>query len=68
MFESTSVLDRAYSTSVAAKKVASQQTYLNKKEEQVNLEKVLAKYSKFFDGELGCYPHKKVTLDIPHDT
>ena len=58
MFESTEVLDRAYS-SVTAKEVTSQQTHLIK-EEQANLEKVLSKYSTIFDGKLGCYPHKKI--------
>ena len=65
MFESTEVLDRAYS-SVTAKEVAAQQAHLTK-EEQANLEKVLSKYSTIFDGELGCYPHKKIKLDIPPD-
>ena len=65
MFQSTEVLDRAYS-SITAKEVASQHTHLAT-EEQANLEKVLAKYSTIFDGKLGCYPHKKIKLDIPLD-
>ena len=63
--QSTEVLDRAYS-SVMANEVEPQQTYLNK-EQQVNLEKILAKYSTIFDGKLGCYPHKKIKLDISLD-
>uniref|UniRef100_A0A7S4ARN9 Uncharacterized protein n=1 Tax=Pseudo-nitzschia australis TaxID=44445 RepID=A0A7S4ARN9_9STRA len=41
LFESTDVLDRTYSK-VTAKEVAAQQRHLNK-EEQANVEKVLAK-------------------------
>ena len=48
--------------------VASQQTHLNKKEQANQLvEKVLEKCSIIFDGELGCYLHKKITLDMPQD-
>ena len=65
MFQSTEVLNRAY-RSVTAKEVASQQTHLNK-EEQANLDRVLAKYRTIFDGKLGCYPHKKIKLDISQD-
>ena len=47
MFESIEVLDtRAYS-SLTVKEVASQHTHLNK-DEQANLEKILAKYSAIF--------------------
>ena len=63
MFELTEVLDRAYN-SVKAKDMASQKTYLNK-EEEANLEQGLAWCSSIFNGELGCHPHKKVTLNIP---
>ena len=63
MFQSAEVLDRAY-RSVTAKEVVSQQIYLNK-EEHVNLERFLAKYSTIFDGKLGCCPCKKIKLNIP---
>ena len=63
MFQSTEVLDRAYS-SITAKEVASLWTHLIE-EEQTSLEKFLTKYSTIFDGKLGCYPHNKIKLDIP---
>ena len=31
------------------------------------MEKILAKYSTIFDEKLGCYPHKKIKLDISPD-
>ena len=65
IFQSIEVLDRAYS-SVATRAVASQQMHLTE-EEQANLEKFLAKYSNIFDGKLGCYPHKKIKLNITLD-
>ena len=43
--------------------VARQQKHLTIAQQQ-DLEKVLEKYSKLFDGTLGVYPHKKVHIEI----
>jgi Reverse transcriptase (RNA-dependent DNA polymerase) len=46
---------------------ASQQTHLTGNQ-QSKLEQILLRYPKLFSGKLGCYPHRKVHLDLKPDT
>jgi hypothetical protein len=46
--------------------VASQQTHLTGNK-QSGLKQILSQYPKLFSGELGCYPHRKVHLDLKPD-
>jgi hypothetical protein len=43
--------------------VARQQKHLNDDQQQ-ELGKLFAKYDKLFSGKLGCYPHRKIHLDV----
>jgi hypothetical protein len=46
--------------------VASKQTHLTDNE-QFELEQILSRYPKLFSGKLGCYPYRKVHLDLKPD-
>ena len=56
------VLDAKYEK-VEIEDVVSQQTHLTE-EQQDDLRRLLSKYTKLFDGSLGCYPHKKFHIDV----
>jgi hypothetical protein len=56
------ILDAKYEK-VDVRDVSSQQKHLTKSQ-QLELEKVLEKYTKLFDGTLGVYPHKKFHIEV----
>jgi hypothetical protein len=51
---------------VSAQEVAQQQTHLSDAQ-QSDLVHVLTQYKKLFSGQLGCYPHCKVHLELKAD-
>jgi hypothetical protein len=62
-YKSTKILHSKYET-VDPEEVALQQnhlTFIQKKQ----LGALLSKYTKLFSGKLGCYPHRKVKLEVP---
>jgi len=62
---STTILDAKYEK-VYVRQVATDQKHLTLSQQR-DLEEVLAKYAKLFDGTLGVYPHKKFHIDIKED-
>ena len=56
------ILDRAYHETDPTT-VASQQSHMSKPEQQ-QFQAVLNKYPNVFNGELGRYPHKKISLKL----
>ena len=59
------ILDAKYEK-VNVHDVSKTQTHLTPFQ-QMELERVLSKYSKLFDGTLGVYPHKKFSIEIKDD-
>jgi len=62
---SNTILDAKYEK-IDVHQVATDQKHLTLAQQR-DLEKVLAKYTKLFDGTLGLYPHKKFHIDIKDD-
>ena len=62
---SNTILDAKYEK-VDVRQVATEQRHLTLSQQR-DLEEVLAKYTKLFDGTLGVYPHKKFHIDIKED-
>ena len=62
---SNTILDAKYEKA-DVREVAESQKHLTL-QQQRQLEEVLAKYEKLFDGTLGVYPHKKFHIDIKED-
>ena len=56
------ILDAKYEETSAAE-VAAKQTHLTDSQ-KADLEKLLSKYSKLFDGSLGKYPHKEFHIEV----
>ena len=61
----TTILDATYNK-VDLDEVINDQKHLNKKQLR-NLNKVLIKFEKFFDGTFGMYPHRKVHIELLAD-
>jgi Reverse transcriptase (RNA-dependent DNA polymerase)/RNase H-like domain found in reverse transcriptase len=61
-YKSTVILHSKYEQ-IDPYHVARQQKHLNE-EQQQELGKLFAKYDKLFSGKLGCYPHRKIHLDV----
>ena len=58
----TEILDAKYEK-VDTSVVAEQQTHLTPVQRK-ELADLLKKYARLFSGELGCYPHKKIHLEV----
>ena len=61
-YATSPVLDAKYEK-VEIEDVVSAQTHLTS-DQQNDLRDLLSKYTKLFDGTLGCYPHKEFHIDI----
>ena len=61
-YKSKVILDRAYQETDPST-VAQQQSHMSKAEQQ-QFQAILSKYPNVFNGELGKYPHKKISLRL----
>ena len=61
-YKSKTILSSKYDE-IETDKIAQQQKHLSQRQRK-DLAKLLRKYTKLFSGKLGCYPHRKVHLDL----
>jgi hypothetical protein len=64
-YKSKTILHSKYEA-INTEEVAEQQKHLSQRQRK-DLAKILGKYTKLFSGKLGCYPHRKVHLELVKD-
>ena len=60
--EENEIRERSYKA-VSPKEVITEQKHLSEQQKE-QLHAVLSKHKSVFDGTLGCYPHKKIHIDL----